>query len=80
MTSSTSRAKLKVITYKAGRKWAEDVQRTTGPAAKLLLAADRATVRADGSDLAFVTVTVADKDGCSSRARRTPSSSRSPAR
>jgi len=54
---------LKVVTYKAGKKWAEDVQRTTGPAAKLLLAADRATVRADGSDLAFVTVTVADKDG-----------------
>lgn len=54
---------LKVVAYKKGAKWAEAVQRTTGPAAKLTLAADRATLRADGSDLSFVTVTVADKDG-----------------
>jgi beta-galactosidase len=54
---------LKVVTYKGGKPWAEAVQRTTGPAAKLALAADRASVRADGSDLSFVTVTVADRDG-----------------
>lgn len=54
---------LKVIVTKRGAPWAEAVQRTSGPAAKLLLAADRATVRADGADLSFVTATVTDKDG-----------------
>ena len=39
------------------------MQRTTGSAAKLALTPDRASVRADGKDLSFVTVTVADKDG-----------------
>jgi beta-galactosidase len=37
--------------------------RTTGPAARLLLKADRSTIKADGQDLSFVTVTVADKNG-----------------
>lgn len=54
---------LKVVAYRAGKKWAEAVQRTTGTAAKLTLSADRATVHADGSDLSFITVTIADKDG-----------------
>ena len=54
---------LKVVTYKNGKPWAEKITRTTGAAAKLTLKADRATIRADGQDLSFVTVTVADKDG-----------------
>ncbi len=54
---------LKVVAYKNGAKWAEDVVKTASAAAKLTLAADRATVRADGSDLSFVTLTIADKDG-----------------
>jgi len=54
---------VRVVAYKNGAKWAEDMMRTAGPAAKLTLAADRATLRADGSDLAFVTVRIADKDG-----------------
>lgn len=54
---------LKVVAYRKSAKWAEAVQRTTGPAVKLTLAADRAVLRADGTDLSFVTVTVADKDG-----------------
>jgi len=54
---------LKVIAYKDRRHWAEDVVRTTGPASQLALKADRAVVRADGQDLSFVTVTVADKNG-----------------
>jgi beta-galactosidase len=37
--------------------------RTTGPATQLKLAADRDRIRADGRDLSFVTVTVADQDG-----------------
>jgi beta-galactosidase len=54
---------LKVVTWKNGRPWAEAVTRTTGPAAKLTLAADRARLRADGRDLSFVTVAIADAEG-----------------
>lgn len=54
---------LKVIAYKNGKKWATDVMKTTGPAAKLTLQADRDTIRADGQDLSYITVTVADKNG-----------------
>jgi beta-galactosidase len=54
---------LKVIAYRKGQKWAEDVMKTTGPATKLLLSIDRAKIKADGADLAYVTVTVANKDG-----------------
>jgi beta-galactosidase len=55
--------KLEVVAYRKGKKWATDVMKTTGPAAKLTLEPDRAKILADGSDLSFVTVTVADKDG-----------------
>jgi beta-galactosidase len=54
---------LRVTVYKHGQKWAEDVVRTTGPAAKLLLAPDRTALKADGTDLSFVTVTIADQGG-----------------
>jgi beta-galactosidase len=54
---------LKVVAYKNGRKWATDVMKTTGPAVKLMLKADHDTIRSDGKDLSFVTVTVADKNG-----------------
>ncbi|KQV49689.1 beta-galactosidase GalB [Massilia sp. Root335] len=54
---------LKAVVYKHGKRWAEDTVATTGKPARLLLSADRARLAADGKDLAFVTVTVADKDG-----------------
>lgn len=54
---------LKVVTWKDGQPWAEAARRTTGPAMQLLASADRAELRADGRDLAFVTVTVADARG-----------------
>jgi beta-galactosidase len=54
---------LKVVAYKNGRPWAEDVVRTTGPAAQITMQADHSTIRPDGQDLAFVTVKIADKDG-----------------
>jgi beta-galactosidase len=54
---------LKVVAYKGGKEWAKDEVKTTGPAAKLLLSADRTGIRADGLDLSYVTVVVADKDG-----------------
>jgi beta-galactosidase len=54
---------LRVVAYKHGRLWAEDVVKTTGAAAKVVLAADRAALKADGEDLSFVTVTIADQEG-----------------
>ena len=54
---------LRAVVYRKGKRWAEDSVSTTGAPAKLLLSADRATLRADGDDLSFVTVTIADKDG-----------------
>jgi beta-galactosidase len=54
---------LRAVVYKQGKPWAEDTVRTTGAPAKLALAADRASLRADGQDLAFITLTVADRDG-----------------
>jgi beta-galactosidase len=54
---------LRVVAYKNGKRWAEDVMKTTGAAAKLLMKADHETIKADGQDLSFITVTVADKDG-----------------
>jgi beta-galactosidase len=54
---------LRVVAYRQGRHWAEDMVKTTGPGAKVMLAADRAALRADGGDLSFVTVAIADKDG-----------------
>jgi beta-galactosidase len=54
---------LKVVAYKDGRQWASEVVKTTGPAAKLLLRAGQNEIQADGQELAFVTLTVADKSG-----------------
>ena len=54
---------LRAVTFKNGRKWATAVRRTTGPAHALSLVADRAPLRADGRDLAFVTAAVVDIDG-----------------
>jgi beta-galactosidase len=54
---------LKVICYKNGKQWATEEIKTTGTAEKLSLAADRSVISADGSDLAFITVKVSDKEG-----------------
>ena len=54
---------LKVVAYKNGKEWATDTVRTSGPAEKLLLKADRSTIQPDASDLSYVTATVADKEG-----------------
>jgi beta-galactosidase len=54
---------LHVVAYKKGKRWAEDRVQTTGPAARLTMKGDRAQVKADGQDLIFVTVTVADSKG-----------------
>lgn len=54
---------LKVVTYKNGKKWATDTMNTAGEPAKLKLEPDRDQIRADGSDLSFVTMTVTDEAG-----------------
>jgi beta-galactosidase len=54
---------LHVVAYKNGKPWAEDHVKTAGPAAKLLLAADRAVIANDAKDLSFVTLTIADPAG-----------------
>jgi beta-galactosidase len=54
---------LKVVAYKDGMPWAEDKVVTTGPATRLTMIPDRATLKADGQDLSFITVTIADGKG-----------------
>jgi beta-galactosidase len=54
---------LHTVVYKNGKPWAEDTVQTTGKPARLTLSADRTLLHADGADLAFVTVKVADKEG-----------------
>ncbi|HKB92425.1 MAG TPA: beta-galactosidase GalB [Opitutaceae bacterium] len=54
---------LSVVTYKNGHEWARAKTRTTGSATKLLLEADRPQLNANGQDLAYVTVKIADNTG-----------------
>lgn len=54
---------LKVVTWKDGQPWAEEAIRTTGDPVRLRAQADRTVIRADGEDLAFVTLEVCDGDG-----------------
>jgi beta-galactosidase len=61
-TVTYAAGELGVVAYKNGTQWATATVETVGSATKLLAAPDRATVRADGKDLSFVTVTVADAE------------------
>ena len=55
---------LKVVAYdKDGNKAAEKVVKTAGKPHHLVLTPNRRSLRADGDDLLYVTVQVADKDG-----------------
>jgi beta-galactosidase len=54
---------LKAVSYKNGEKWAEETVRTSGEPAMLKIIADRSVIEADGKDLSFITVQVADKEG-----------------
>jgi beta-galactosidase len=51
---------LKVIAYKDGNKWAEDVVRTTGKATAMSISPDRNKIRADANDLVYITVRIED--------------------
>lgn len=54
---------LKVVVYKDGKPWATDMVRTAGRPTALEASPDRAEIKADGRDLSFVSVRIADKDG-----------------
>lgn len=54
---------VKVIAYKNGKEWSESEMRTTGEPAAIGLRADRESIKADGSDLLFITATVEDQAG-----------------
>ncbi|MCX6334129.1 MAG: DUF4982 domain-containing protein [Bacteroidia bacterium] len=52
---------LKVVAYKNGRKWAEDLVETTGEPVRLEAQADRRTIKSDGKDIAFITIQIVDR-------------------
>lgn len=54
---------VKVIGYKGGKAILEKQIHTAGKPAKIDLSIDRSTIQADGQDLAYVTVSIKDKDG-----------------
>jgi beta-galactosidase len=54
---------LKAVAYSGGRSVAETAVRTAGPAARVALSPDRASIRADGEDLSFITVRIEDARG-----------------
>lgn len=54
---------LRVVAYKNGNLWAQSTNNTIGSATQLLGSADRSDIKADGVDVSFVTVRVADVNG-----------------
>ncbi len=54
---------LRVVVFKRGARWAEETVKTAGEPARLEASADRPEIAADGRDLSFVTVRVADAAG-----------------
>lgn len=54
---------ISLVCYRDGRRWAEDVVRTAGPAHSVELEADREEIDDDGRDLAFVTARIVDAHG-----------------
>lgn len=54
---------LRAVARKAGRVTMTGEVKTTGPAVRVKLTPDRSTLRADGEDLSFVTITVVDARG-----------------
>ena len=56
--------RIEVVAYdEGGREQAREAVRTAGEPARIALSADRSTIAADGVDLAYVTVSILDKDG-----------------
>ncbi len=57
-----SPGELKVIVWKNGEAWAEDIVVTTKQASKIALETDRTEIKTDANDLAFITVKIVDED------------------
>ena len=55
--------KLEARGSRAGKEVLVQVRETTGPAARIVLSADRATIGADGEDVSVITATVVDAAG-----------------
>ncbi len=53
---------LQAVGKRNGKEITDEVK-TAGPPAAITLEADRKTIRADGKDLSFITVTITDKEG-----------------
>jgi len=53
---------LRAVGRRGGKEITDEVK-TAGPPAAIVLEADRKTIRADGKDLSFITVTITDKEG-----------------
>jgi beta-galactosidase len=54
---------LRVVAYKNGKRWAADTVQTAGAAATLQLQPDRSRIKANGTDLSFITLKVTDAHG-----------------
>ncbi len=54
---------LKAVSRKNGKVVLTSEIKTAGKPAKIVLSADRSTIKADGKDLSFITAKVLDKDG-----------------
>jgi beta-galactosidase len=54
---------ISVVAYKDGKEWARSTVKTAQAAAVLEAKADRSSIAADGQDLSFITVRVADANG-----------------
>jgi len=54
---------VKAISYKDGKIWTEETIKTTGEPAKLMVSTDRSMISANGKDLSYITVKVADENG-----------------
>ncbi len=54
---------LKAVAYKGGQKWAEEIVKSAGVAVGIRLSVDRASIKGDGQDLAFVTAEIVDANG-----------------
>lgn len=54
---------LKAVGWKNGRKVAQEVVKTAGPAAKMVLTANRSSISADGSDVSVINIELRDAKG-----------------
>lgn len=58
-----SPGELKAVAYKDGKKWAEQIMKTTGEPARIKMSPEKTTLKNDGLDLIFVRVDIQDKEG-----------------